>query len=216
MYDLLTVYIMLHVRRKPTIEEQKDILHKLYEILNDGYTFKTVLDVLFGVFLQNKQFTNPNQIASYLSNAPKDNLIKQEIYYHKELRIQPSPSVTEVDYNTGTMVSSGQEFFVEMAASYTLDELLQYLLSFGYVNTIEFTPNRIKGLLKHYLKKYGIDIVLFIMEAISNNIEDKQTFNFDRFESYYSIANGYINNIKNNCHSTGGDKIIPRKRRLFQ
>lgn len=215
VFDLSAVYIMLHLRRKPTPEEQKDIVYGFNNILDSGYTFKVIISALFNSFLLKIKLSNPSDLASLLRNKPKENIIKQKIYYHKELRVQPEPSVTEVDYNTGTMISSGQEFFVEVAASYTMNDLIQYLLSFGYVNTTEYPINRLKGLLNFYLKKYDLDTVLFMMEAIADSIEDKQTFNLERFDSYYSTATGYMHNIKNNCRATGGDVIIPRKRKLF-
>lgn len=215
VFDLSAVYIMLHLRRRPTAEEQKFIVHKFCDILNSGYTFQAITNAMINAFNQKRPLGNPTELLFLLKNAPKENMLKQGMYYHKELRIQPEPSVTDIDYNTGTMISSGQEFFVEIAASYTMDDLIKYLLSFGYVNQTEYPVNRLKGLIKFYLNKYDLDTVLFMMEAVADNIEDKQTFNFERFDSYYSIGNGYMQNIRNNCRSTGGDVVVPRKRMLF-
>lgn len=183
-------------------------------ILDSGYIFKGIIYAMLRCFDHKRTIKSPIELKPYIVISEK-NLIKFGIYYHKELRIQPEPSTTSFDYDTGVMVSSGQEFFVEMAASYTMNDLVDYMLSFGYVNTIEYTNNRIVGLLKYYIGKYGLDTVLFMMEAVANNIEDYEQFNFNKFESYYSMATTYMNNIRNNCHSTGGDILSPRKRKLF-
>ena len=91
---------------------------------------------------------------------------------------------------------------------------MKYLLSFGYVNTYQWQYSRLKGLIEHYVKKYGIDTVLFMFEAIADNIEDRE-FDFNKFDNYYQTAKSYMNNIINNCSATGGDKIEPRKRKEF-
>ena len=118
VFDLSAVYIMLHLRRKPTPEEQRDIVYGFNNILDNGYTFKVIISAVFNSFLLKTKLNSPNDLVSLLRNKPKENIIKQKIYYHKELRVQPEPSVTEVDYNNGTMISSGQEFFVEIGRAH--------------------------------------------------------------------------------------------------
>lgn len=214
VFDLAAVYLMLYLHRRPSGSEYSKISVELVTLLDDGFTFDSIINSMLNLFVQKRTINSPIELRQFIKE-PKTNLLKFGIYYHKELRIQPAPSTTTIDYNTGTMVSSGQEYFVEMAASYTLDDLVKYMLSFGYVNTTEYPINRIKGLLKYYVGKYSLDTVLFMMEAVGNTIERKEDFSFDKFDNYYSIATEYLNNIKNNCHSTGGNVIIPRKRNLF-
>lgn len=215
VFDLATVYTMLFVCRKVTEKEWEDITHKFSVVLDKGFTFHEVLSIMFSYM--NSIPKRQLRILDILKHrSSQSNMIKQNtMYYHKELRVQPEPSVTNIDYNTGIMVSSGQKFFVELVASYTMNDLVKYLLSFGYIDTIEYPINRIKGLLKFYLGKYDIDTVLFMMEAVLDTLESKERFDFAKFDSYYYTGSNYLSNIKNNCRSTGGDKIAPRERILF-
>ena len=212
VYDLAALYIKLYVGRKVNKAELDNIVNKFSCVLDKGYTFKECVRIMINNMNNRQNFKIAN-IMSYTSK--QENIIKQnQMYYHKELRIQPEPTITDIDYNTGTMISTEQEYFVEIAASYTIEDLLKYLLSFGYVNTHQWQYSRIKGLVEHYVKKYGIDIVLFMFEAIADNIEEKE-FDFNKFDNYYQIAKSYMNNIINNCKSNGGDTIAFRKRKEF-
>lgn len=215
VFDLAAVYTLLFIGRQIDEQEHKNIIGKFSYILDKGYTYKECMSIMLSSMSNTAKKKNfkIKDILSFSSN--NGNLLKQnKIYYHKELRINPEPHMVDIDYNTGNMVSTKQEFFVEMAASYTIDELVQYLLSFGYVNTKQWQPNRLKGLIKHYIGKYEIDIVLFMIEAVANNIETKE-FDFNRFDNFYQTAKEYMNNIINNCKSNGGNTIEPRKRMQF-
>lgn len=215
VYDLAAFYTMLFVGRKINKDELANIINKFSYILDKGYTLKECTSIMLRYMnsIENKSNFHISNILNYTSKH--ENILKQsQMYFHKELRIQPEPSVTDIDYNTGTMVSTKQEYFVEIAASYTIEDLMKYLLSFGYVNTYQWQYSRLKGLIEHYVKKYGIDTVLFMFEAIADNIEDRE-FDFNKFDNYYQTAKSYMNNIINNCSANGGDKIEPRKRKEF-
>ena len=212
VYDLAAFYIKLYVGRSVNKDELNYIIKSFSSILDMGYSLNECVKILLDN-MNNKQGFKIMFIKRYTSKF--ENIIKQnQIYYHKELRIQPKPNVIDVDYNTGTMISTKQEYFVEMAASYTIEDLMKYLLSFGYVNTYQWQYSRLKGLMEHYIKKYGIDTVLFMFEAIADNIEDGD-FDFNKFDNYYQTAKNYMDNIKNNCSTNGGDKIEPRARKEF-
>lgn len=212
VYDLAALYINLYVGRPVNKDELKNITDKFSYILDKGYTFKECVSIMLNNMSNKANF----KIANIMQHTCScKNIIKQnQMYYHKELRIQPKPTTTDIDYNTGIMVSTKQEYFVEIAASYTIEDLIKYLLSFGYVNSYQWQYSRLKGLMEHYVKKYGIDIVLFMFEAISDNIEEKE-FDFNKFDNYYQIAKGYMDNIINNCSANGGNKLEPRKRKEF-
>lgn len=212
VYDLAAFYIKLYIGRSVNKDELKNIIDKFSYVLDKGYTFKECVNVMISN-MNDKHNFKIIDITRYTSKF--ENIIKQnQMYYHKELRIQPEPNVTDIDYNTGAMVSTKQEYFVEIAASYTIGDLMKYLLSFGYVNTYQWQYSRLKGMMEHYIKKYGIDIVLFMFEAIADNIEERE-FDFNKFDNYYQTAKNYMNNIRNNCIANGGDKVEPKKRNEF-
>ena len=212
VYDLAALYIRLYVGRPVNENELKNIIDKFSYILDKGYTFKECINIMFEN-MNSKHNFKIMDITRYTSEF--NNIIKQnQMYYHKELRIQPEPTTTDIDYNTGIMVSTKQEYFVETVASYTIKDLMNYLLSFGYVNNKQWYYSRLKGLIEHYVKKYGIDTVLFMLEAIADNIEERE-FDFNKFDNYYQTARSYMQNITNNCIANGGDKVAFRKRKEF-
>lgn len=210
VYDLAATYIKLHVRRKVTEAEHKDIVSKLSYVLDMGYTFKECdYAIKANIGCKFKILDIQKNTGSY------SNLLKQnQMYFHKELRVQPEPSVTDIDYNTGTMVSTKPEYFVEIAASYTMEDLMNYLMSFGYVDSTQWQYSRLHNMLKHYIKKYSLDIVLFMFEAIADNLEEKY-FDFNKFDNYYPNAVRYMNNIMDNCKANGGDVICQKNRNVI-
>ena len=213
VYDLATLYSLLYVGRTINKNELNDIVNKLSYILDIGYTFKQCVDIML-LNMNNKKNFRISNIMSCKPTQSKNLITQKQMYYHKELRIQPKPTVVDIDYNTGTMVSTKQEYFTEIVASYTIEELIKYLLSFGFINTQQWQYSRLKGLMEHYIKKYNIDTVLFMFEAIANNIED-DFVDLNKFDNYYPLAKSYMDNIRNNCISNGGDRIAIRKRNEF-
>lgn len=207
VYDLAATYILLYVRRKVTEAEHKDIVAKFSYILDNGYTFKECVSIMKTNIGNNFKILDIQKYSYKNSNLLKQN----QMYFHKELRIQPEPSVTDIDYNTGTMVSTKPEYFVEIAASYTMEDLMNYLMSFGYTDKTQWQYSRLHNMLKHYINKYSLDIVLFMFEAIADNLEEKY-FDFNKFDNYYPIAVRYMNNIMDNCKANGGDVICQKNR----
>ena len=212
VYDLATVYILLYANNEKLSEKKyENIINEFSYILDIGYTFKDCISAM--THNLNKNDFMISDIKAYKPSNGK-NLIKQnQMYYHKELRVQAEPSVIDIDYNTGAMVSTTPEYFIEIVASYTMEDLMKYLMSFGYVDTKQWQYTRLYNLLKYYVNKYNLETVLFMLEAINDGIEEKY-FDFNKIDDYYQTAKKYMNNIINNCKTNGGDIIAPRKRKL--
>lgn len=181
--------------------------------MNKGYMFDEVRRYLFNTM----NMTKLNDVISFISSrtSTHENILKTGVYYHKRLRVTPKPHVVNIDYNEGTMVSQGQEYFVEMIASFSMNDLKQYLFANAKINTTVYHDKRINGLLSDYVKRYGLEQTLFMIDiAIENSYDneysnelqlDKITNCFDRAKACYSTA-------INNCNSNGGNIICPRKR----
>ena len=72
------------------------------------------------------------------------------------------------------------------------------------------------GLFEHFISKYGIDKVLFMIEGAARMYEaEHKVFSLNDFESYSSTASQYLEEIQNNCKYSGGDKYVIRRRKLF-
>ena len=210
VYDLTALYIKLIVKHETN--QSMVILKRFAEILNNGYTFQAILKDILIAFKNNTDFP----FGKY--NKKIDcNLIKKGVmYYHKELKIMNSLPMIEHDIDKGTLTSSQVEFFVEPVASYTMDDLLKYFYSKGMADKVEYNPKRMSGMFKHMIGKYGLDKLLFMIEAAARmfNAEHK-VFTLSDFDSYSSTASQYLEEIQNNCKFSGGDKYVPKRRMLF-
>lgn len=212
MFDLAAMYIVLIEKEQLTEYNQKELITSLSQILNNGYTYQDVLQEILKTFHNNTLF--PFQKFKKPCNK---NLLKQGVmYYHKELKLMNSLPVINHDIDRGTMTSEKVEYYLEPVASYTMDDLLQYFYSKGMADTQEYNPKRMAGIFKHMIEKYNLDKLLFMIEGAARMYESEhKIFSLSDFDSYSSTASQYLEEIKNNCKYSGGDKYVTRKRVLF-
>lgn len=201
-------------RTKPDNTRQQEIVRSLCSYLDNGYIY----DELYSDIIKSFYKGNPFPHYKYTKPCNHDgNIIKQGVmYYHKELKIMNSLPVINHDIDSGTITSGKVEYYLEEVASYTIDNLLEYFYSKGMADVQEYNPKRMYGIFKHFVNKYGVDKVLFMIEGAARmyNAENK-VFSLNDFDSYSSLASQYLEEIKNNCKYSGGDQYVPRKRKLF-
>lgn len=222
VFDLAATYIMLFKDNMITSQQKKEITNDFCMVLKVGWTFKEIVNEMHRC-IRNKTKMQIDSIPYFFTqsvrrNSNNNNLMDpMKFYYHKELKIMNGPKKVSVDYDAGTMISNDQPFFLEMAASYTLQNLTDYFLSKEMIDNNEYSRNRIGGLLKYYVERYGLDETLYMIEAANNDriSTERQLTNIREFENYYTKAKEFIENIKTNCKYSGGDKITPRKRKLW-
>lgn len=200
---------MLLERKKPDV----DVVGMLCSYLDKGYTYQE----LHNAITESWKCHQPFPHYKFKNKASQVNLVKQgTMYYHKQLKLMNSLPVITHDIDSGTITSSTQEFYVEGVASYTMNDLLTYFYSKNMADEQEYSPKRMAGFFKFSIDKYGIDKVLFMIEAAARMYDaEKKVFTIDSFESYSSTASQYLEEIKNNCKYSGGDKYVYRKRVLF-
>lgn len=209
------MYIILIEKRPINVDEQKTLLNSLANALNNGYTYETIRNDIFKAFYTKTMF--PFSKYNKQCNDENRNLLRQgTMYYHKELKLMNSLPTIDYDVDKGTMTSSKIEYYLEPVASYTIDDLLKYFYSKNMADKQEYNYKRMYGMFRHKVEQYGLDKVLFMIEAAARmyNSEHK-IFSLSDFDSYSSIASSYLEEIKNNCKYSGGDCYVPRKRMLF-
>jgi hypothetical protein len=201
-------------KEQPDKQKSNQIIVKLSQFLDNGYTYEQLKKAILDSFHNNIPFPH----SKYSKPCKQDgNLLKQgTMYYHKQLKLMNQLPVINHDIDSGTMTSSKVEYYLEPVASYTLDDLLKYFYSKGMADPIEYNYKRMHGMFKHMIDKYGLDKVLFMIEGAARMYESEQkVFTLQDFDSYSSTASGYLEEIKNNCKYSGGDKYVFRKRVLF-
>lgn len=181
--------------------------------MNQGYMFDEVRRYIFNTM----NMKTLKDVISFISSrtSEHENILKTGVYYHKRLRVTPKPHTVNIDYNEGTMVSQGQEYFVEMVASFSMNDLKQYLLSNARINTTVYYEKRINGLLADLVKRHGLEQTLFMIDmAIEDTYNNEFTndLQLDKVLNYYDKAKIRYDTAINNCKSNGGNIICPRKR----
>jgi hypothetical protein len=212
VYDLVALYIKLIIKHPVQPAESSALLKKFAEILNNGYTFQALLKEILITFKNRSTFP----FQKY-SRKVEGNLVTQGVmYYHKQLKIMNSlPSIVH-DIDKGTLTSDNVEFYVEPVASYTMDDLLKYFYSKDMADKQEYNPKRMAGMFKHMIDKYGLDKLLFMIEASARMFAaEHKVFTLSDFDSYSSTASQYLEEIRNSCKYSGGENYVPKRRVLF-
>lgn len=214
VFDLAAMYIVLIEKAEPNMERKNYVVSRFCTYLDNGYTYEQLHKAILEAFHSKQLFPNYRYEKP---NKQDGNLLKQGVmYYHKQLKLMNSLPVINHDIDKGTMTSDKVEYYLEPVASYTIDDLLQYFYSKGMADIQEFNPKRMAGMFRHMIDKYGLDKLLFMIEGAARMYESEhKVFSLTDFDSYSSTASQYLEEIKNNCKYSGGDKYVYRKRVLF-
>lgn len=181
------------------------------QFLDNGWAFNDIRTEILRIFYDSR-----STFRWQMFQRKKDeNIISQrETYYHKQLKLVSQPSVATVDINNGTIVSRTEESYLERAASYTIQEFIQYFYSVMPVDLQAQPPTRMAGILKYKIKQYGIDKLLFMVDICAEECKiNNKIFSLSDFDNYSVSANNRIEEIKANIVDT---YYTPKKRRLFE
>ena len=180
-----------------TSEQLMDEIPKL----NKPITIKTNLHMLF----KRPQSTKENMIKS------------GTFYYHNLLRCIPGAPKIEWDINTGEIVTINEPYFLEMRASITLEQIVDYYCKRFDMTLDTSSVNRYKGSIKYMIEKLGIDIVLFMIDAASDIIladdlpKPASPVGIGEYEA--KARESYFAKISENIVS-GDDSIVSKSRVL--
>lgn len=213
MFDLAATYITLIEKCELDEQKKKNIISQMCIYLDNGYTYEGIRNAMLN-YLHKKQ---PFPHQKFSKPCTQDgNLLKQGVmYYHKQLKLMNSLPVINHDIDKGTMTSSKVEYYLEPVASYTINDLLTYFYSKNMADVQEYNPKRMAGIFKHMIEKYSLDKLLFMIEGAARMYESEhKIFSLSDFDSYSSTASQYLEEIKNNCKYSGGDRYVFRKRVL--
>ena len=68
-----------------------------------------------------------------------------------------------------------EDYFLEIKASYTIEELTDYYIKQMKLNItgdVEKERNRLRGSLTYLMEKFHIDLMLFLIDSAANHIEE--------------------------------------------
>lgn len=213
IYDLAFSYINKNYTEISN-NDKINIINKISEVLNNGSTSNDISNRIKKSSGCDREYNK--FFDSIKSNG---NLLKpNKFYYHNELRIVPGAPLREWNINTGQIENVTQEYYLEMKASYTIDDIINYIKRKEFLSRTLVDINRAKGSINFLLKRYDVDYLLFMIDTVNDIYSGKQKFarslvemaEFDDEAKYnyeQRITESKIN---------GDDKITPKKRILFE
>lgn len=221
VYDLV-YYILKRIDKNmvtPTLK--KILLQDVVSLLNAGWTSKDILTILtqYESFeLDENGEIRVSDIVKCSDRTQKNLLNPYRIYFHNEVRIAPKPVTIDFDYNTGEVIRANEEYFLEMRASYTIEDLIKYYLSKpNLVSNKHVINSRIKGGLEWLVQNYDLELVLYMIDATNDHISCcnlSALKNVMDIQEYYSEAKEVYQRRYNESKVNGDDKIVPKKRQL--
>lgn len=191
-----------------------NIIKTIKGVLNDGAITNDI-----DKKIQSSSGSDQNYISFFKSIRPAGNLLDQsKFYFHNELRLLPGPPKRIWDINSGEIVSVTEEYFLEMRASYTIEDVIAFIRKKEFLAKTLFDINRAKGSITFLLKKYDIDFLLFLLDTANDIYSSKQKFarslvEISEFED--EARENYERRITES-KINGDCKIVPKKRVLFE
>lgn len=217
--DIMTYFVRKMFTKKPTEEEKRLIINTINQLLIEGFSER---EIQLTIDKHKRIYGYERNIAKVFKNVkPGDNkniLTPGTFYYHSELRLAPEPPVAHYNEETRNIEHKYEDYYLEMQASYTMKELIEY-----YCNAmgLSLNDNRIKRysvIFNNLLDSYSIDEILFTIDAAA----DIRKTNGLRSLTNPFILTDYMDIGEQNMalkaslsKQQGVDKIVYRKRQAI-
>lgn len=149
-------------------------------------------------------------------NVYNTNLLKSSnVYYHKNLLIKNKIGIVKHDINTGELTNEPTTFFLEPRASYTLNEFVDYFYEVTNIDKLQNDRKRVSNFFLALLKKYDIDMLLFMTEACIRYKEEGSQVQLTGFNDYQPYATNYLKEMQDNRIKSIGENYVYRNRKML-
>lgn len=214
VYDIAFDYIRLNNLNIDS-SEKRDIINSISEVLRNGANSEDIYRKI------NKVKNTGQKHSDYFKGIKSNgsNLLKmtpKKIYYHNELRIIPKAPSFYFDLDSGEIKKEQSDYFLEMRASYTIDDLFNYVSKKQYFSKVVSNKSRVLGSLKYLIGKYDIDFLLFIIDTANEIYSTKLNYirNILDITDYELEAKKNYERRVTECAISGTDKVVYKKRVL--
>lgn len=214
VYELAFNFININYN-KDDIIPKKEIINTIMGVVNNGTNYQDINYKIQNCPCNDKDY---ERFFKTINSSSSPNLIAvNRFYYHNELRVFPEPPTRELNINTGEIEKTEFEYFLEMKASYTMNDLVNYIYSKDSFSLLKNNENRLKGGLKSLLCKYDIEVILFTIDTVDvlyapNQRKIKNIF---EIEDYIYEGNVNLNMKTTEAVYNNTNTIVPKKRILF-
>ena len=215
-YELAFNFINKNYSKDDNIPKA-DIINTIKEVLNNGATYQVIDYKIQNCHCSDKDY---KRFFKTISSAGGANIIDiDRFYYHNELRVFPEPPTVHFDINTGEMKKVDFEYFLEMKASYTLNELLEYITSKYTFSLFKINMSRALGGLKTLLCKYDLEHIMFTVDTVDtiySSKNNKRVKNIFEIEDYMEEGKTNLNMKITESVVNNTNTIVFKKRKLFE
>lgn len=168
-----------------TAAYKKQLMEDAYNCLSSGFSYdklNTLMDLAdaqdalcynLSEYIQTKN-TSCEKVVVKKHIINPDNCLKiGEFYYHPSLQTTSRPPRFTMNPHTMELEKQPPEpFFLEMKDTFTVEELTQYFIQ--QTGTDDSYPQRHFTQFKNMVKTYGIDLVLYLIDASVAYARDEQ------------------------------------------
>lgn len=169
IFDIEDDYVgMVYDKTTPTKADRKTIRAELRALLNSGWCSSELYDG----FRNTKEYETPFVSDLFEGKRPRmKNLINTgTFYYHNDLRITSPPPKRMIDYDSGEITTISDPYFLEMKASYTMEDLiLYYVRQVGNIHRPDH--QRFEGSFNWLMKFYTVQQILFMIDVMVNTCQ---------------------------------------------
>ena len=216
VYDLVEEYRDIFCPdEKFTKEDKKLLLTTLKETLDKGFTSEAIIRA-FHVYKRKNDDLELDVTIIVRGKPSVYNLLNsKKFYYHNALRLTSAPPCREIDYNSGEIRIINQPYFLEMKASYSIDDLIDYYIKQIRPSNHANAKARFKGSFNYLLKSYSVEEILFMIDALANNVMsgDRRKPNTPLdIAHFYDEAMEMRDRKRTETVLSGGKKIVRKKR----
>lgn len=218
IYDIVYDYMGLFYEGKRLSKEQKKTIHQeVKKLLQAGWCSSELYSAFKGVKRKSPDLQTLKVSTAIRGTRKQEvNLLKQStFYYHNALRVTSPPPKREIDYDSGEIKTIDTQYFLEMRASYTVNELVDYYGRQLGTKLRSHEKSRYIGSFKWLLKTYDIEMILFMIDATVNMcIAEDMPMPYSPLDiqKYYREAELAYNEKRTETIVSGGNKVV-RKRR---
>ncbi len=171
IYDLIYDYIArFYPDQKVDKETRRTIHREIKSLLKRGWC-SSELFARFKVMGRRKGEPTP-LVRKLVSGTPpkKKNLLDPDaFYYHNLLRVTCKPPSRSLDVDSGIIINHSETYFLEMRASLTMEELVEYYCRQFRLTLRKGDIDRMMGSFRWLLQAYTVEEILFMIDMNANN-----------------------------------------------
>lgn len=218
-YDLVFAFLERFYEETPSDSEKHKVASEIRALLIDGWTAEAITNEL-RMFRGSFPGVRPDlaEMFAYLRLTQVNLLHPDRFYFHNQLRIMPGPPKRALDLNAGIIVKEEEVYFLEMRASYTVDDLTDYYIRQSNATVPANDRKRMLGAFKYLLRTHDVELVLFMIDAGVNAVysEDlgREQLSPLKLADYQGVAEAQFAEKRTENIRAGDDCVVPRRRVL--